>query len=107
MTLVMDKFKDVYVFSSFFYTKLSMFGYKGVQKWTRSIDLFSKRELLVPVHHNNHWCLVSVNMANRRLSLYNSLAHGNNLQFMNAIENYLCYKEAEGRASPKEWTKEI
>ena len=107
MTLVMDKFEDVYVFSSFFYTKLSMSGYKGVHKWARSIELFRKRELLFPVHRSNHWCLVSVNMANCKLSLYDSLVHQNDSQFMDAIENYLHYKEAEEKGSMKEWTKEI
>jgi len=54
MTLVMDRCNDVYVFSSFFYTKLSV---SVVHMLARYIELFSKRKLLFPVHHTNHCCL--------------------------------------------------
>jgi len=33
MTLIMDEFMDVHVFSSFFYTKLVASGYESVKSW--------------------------------------------------------------------------
>ena len=108
MTLLMDKCKDVYIFSSFFYTKLVACGCKGVERWAKSIDLFSKRELLFPVHHINHWCLVSVNVENCQVSLYDSLSHLNKCNsFMDAIEKYLLFKESGERVGARKWRKEI
>jgi len=107
MALIMDRYRDIYAFSSFFYTKLSLSEYEEVYKWARSIDLFIKRVLLFPVHHRNHWCLVSVNLTSCKLSLYDSLANQSKSQCLDAIEKYIISKEAEQRVSAKKWTKEI
>lgn len=102
MALIMDRCRDVHAFSSFFYTKLSLSGYEGVYKWARSNDLFSKRVLLFPVHHRNHWCLVSVNLTSCKLSLYDSLVNQSKSQCLDAIEKYLISKEVEQKGQCKE-----
>ena len=64
------------------------------------IDLSCK----FPVHHINHWCLVSVNVENCQVSLYDSLSHLNKCNsFMDAIE----FKESEERVGARKWRKEI
>ena len=44
---------DVHCFNSFFIKKLTEQGYKAVQRWTRKIDIFSKKRVIVPVNTNN------------------------------------------------------
>ncbi|KAJ8662962.1 hypothetical protein O0I10_001138, partial [Lichtheimia ornata] len=50
---------EIYIFSSFFYERLSNSRrgdpYEDVKRWTRKVDVFSKKFLLVPVNENLHW----------------------------------------------------
>ena len=67
-----------------------MSGYQGVSNWKRTDQLFHKRLLMFPVHSNNHWSLVAVNVSDRTISLYYSLAIGHgNMKPMDTIENFL------------------
>ena len=42
MKLIMEKFGDVHIFSSFFYPKLLCGGYETVCCWHMKIDIFGK-----------------------------------------------------------------
>ncbi|KAF8916981.1 hypothetical protein CPB85DRAFT_231712 [Mucidula mucida] len=61
-----DLFKEVYVFSSFFYGKLKtkkgdeMEGYQQVRRWTSKVDIYSKKYLFVPINENYHWYLAVI-----------------------------------------------
>ncbi|XP_031779444.1 sentrin-specific protease 7 [Nasonia vitripennis] len=56
------------LFSTFFYKKLlnrstdsSKKRHSGVKNWTKSIDLFNKQYIIIPVNHNNkHWFLTVI-----------------------------------------------
>ncbi|CAG8001366.1 unnamed protein product [Penicillium olsonii] len=55
-----DAAKRVYFFNSYFFATLrpqgtSVLNYKGVEKWTRSVDLFAYDYILVPINENQHW----------------------------------------------------
>lgn len=55
---------DVYLFSSFFYTKListSENRYENVKKWVNNSNLFSKTFVVLPVNMNYHWfgCIIT------------------------------------------------
>ena len=53
------------------------------------VDLFAYRRVFVPVHvHGNHWCLGCVDMAERRISYFDSLG-GSNDAFFAAMRRYL------------------
>ena len=54
--------KKVYFFNSFFFTNLTSsqggkkgINYEAVQKWTRSIDVFSYDYIVVPINESIHW----------------------------------------------------
>ncbi|KKK13695.1 hypothetical protein ARAM_000827, partial [Aspergillus rambellii] len=54
--------KRVYFFNSYFFATLTNLprgkrgiNYAGVQKWTRSVDLFSYDYIVVPINENAHW----------------------------------------------------
>lgn len=52
--------KRVYFFNSYFFDTLTNKGtreinYAAVEKWTRSVDLFSYDYIVVPINQNAHW----------------------------------------------------
>ncbi|KAJ9113949.1 hypothetical protein QFC19_000144 [Naganishia cerealis] len=67
---------DIHIFNSFFYKKLSVRtrqsikepdsnapswpAYETVRKWTRKVDVFSKRMLVIPINENLHWYLAVI-----------------------------------------------
>ncbi|KAK6302372.1 hypothetical protein J4Q44_G00267270 [Coregonus suidteri] len=75
----------VHFFNSFFHRQLMTKGYEGVKRWTKKVDLFSKALLLVPIHLEIHWCLVTVDTASKRIHLYDSQG----IVFKEAAENVL------------------
>jgi len=50
---------SIYVFTSFFYTKLSTEGVETVTNWLtkKDIDIFSKKMALIPIHQDHHYGL--------------------------------------------------
>ena len=50
----------VYLYNSCFYQKLSQFNPQALLKWTKNIDIFSKKYLVIPVCESHHWILVIV-----------------------------------------------
>ncbi|XP_066516686.1 sentrin-specific protease 3a [Hoplias malabaricus] len=71
--LVMDTVPDrVHFFNSFFYDKLRTKGYDGVKRWTKNVDIFQKKFLLIPIHLEVHWSLVCVNVPERIIIYFDS-----------------------------------
>lgn len=71
--LVMDSVPDkVHFFNSFFYDKLRTKGYDGVKRWTKNVDIFQKDLLLIPIHLEVHWSLVSVDIRDRAITYFDS-----------------------------------
>ena len=62
-----------------FYPKLAEqrgkgYCYKGVKRWTKQTDIFTKHLVIVPIHcHGNHWTLAVVNVNEGRFEYYDSL----------------------------------
>ncbi|KAK5888529.1 hypothetical protein CesoFtcFv8_014615 [Champsocephalus esox] len=83
----------VHFLNSFFHRQLMTKGYDGVKRWTKQVDLFSKSLLLVPIHLEVHWCLVTADIANKKICLYDS--QGNALQ--KVARNILKYLMVEAR----------
>ena len=59
--------KRVYFFNTFFFATLTSahkgrkrFNYEGVQKWTRSVDLFTYDYIVVPINEQAHWYLAII-----------------------------------------------
>ncbi|KAJ9116918.1 hypothetical protein QFC22_004576 [Naganishia vaughanmartiniae] len=68
--------EDIHIFNSFFYKKLSVRNrpslkeanpeapswpaYETVRKWTRKVDIFSKKMLVIPINENLHWYLAII-----------------------------------------------
>ncbi|XP_023150646.2 sentrin-specific protease 5-like [Amphiprion ocellaris] len=83
----------VHFLNSFFHRQLMTKGYDGVKRWTKQVDLFSKSLLLVPVHLEVHWCLVTADIVKKKICLYDS--QGNALQ--KVARNILKYLMTEAK----------
>ncbi|XP_070849190.1 sentrin-specific protease 3b [Chaetodon trifascialis] len=71
--LVMDFVPEkVHFFNSFFYDKLRTKGYEGVKRWTKNVDIFQKDLLLIPIHLEVHWSLISVDIPRRAITYFDS-----------------------------------
>ncbi|KAK2822113.1 hypothetical protein Q5P01_022178 [Channa striata] len=84
---------EIHFLNSFFHRQLMTKGYDGVKRWTKQVDLFSKSLLLVPIHLEVHWCLVTADFVKKRICLYDS--QGNALQ--KVARNILKYLVAEAK----------
>ncbi|XP_037644499.1 sentrin-specific protease 5-like isoform X2 [Sebastes umbrosus] len=83
----------VHFLNSFFHKQLMTRGYDGVKRWTKQVDLFSKSLLLVPIHLEVHWCLVTADIVKKKICLYDS--QGNALQ--KVARNILKYLMTEAK----------
>uniref|UniRef100_A0A4W5QBR0 Ubiquitin-like protease family profile domain-containing protein n=1 Tax=Hucho hucho TaxID=62062 RepID=A0A4W5QBR0_9TELE len=83
----------VHFFNSFFHRQLMTKGYEGVKRWTKKVDLFSKALLLVPIHLEIHWCLVTADTASKKIHLYDSQG----IVFKEAAENVFRYIQTEAK----------
>nr|XP_015216389.1 PREDICTED: sentrin-specific protease 5 isoform X1 [Lepisosteus oculatus] len=96
--LIMDAVNHkVHFFNSFFHRQLSTKGYEGVKRWTKKVDLFSKSLLLIPIHLEIHWSLITVDIANQNIQFYDSQG----IHFKYPVENVLKYILTEAREKKK------
>ncbi|KAI5101694.1 sentrin-specific protease 5 [Silurus meridionalis] len=92
--LIMDATSHkVHFFNSFFYRQLVAKGYEGVKRWTKKVDVFSKRLLLIPLHLEIHWSLITVDVPKQNINFYDSQG----ILFKFAVENILKYIIAEAK----------
>ncbi|XP_053567833.1 sentrin-specific protease 5 [Bombina bombina] len=71
--LIMDAVPEkVHFLNSFFHRQLVTKGYNGVKRWTKKVDFFKKTLLLIPIHLEVHWSLITVNIPNKIISFYDS-----------------------------------
>ncbi|XP_067879799.1 uncharacterized protein [Heterodontus francisci] len=63
---------QVHFFNSFFYDKLRTKGYDGVKRWTKNVDIFNKDLLLIPIHLEVHWSLISVSVREKTITYFDS-----------------------------------
>ncbi|XP_074524856.1 uncharacterized protein LOC141789366 [Halichoeres trimaculatus] len=83
----------VHFFNSFFHRQLVAKGYEGVKRWTKKVDLFSKWLLLIPIHLEIHWSLITVTMATKTISYYDSQG----IVFRHTTDNILKYLLSEAK----------
>ncbi|XP_066504173.1 sentrin-specific protease 5 [Hoplias malabaricus] len=83
----------VHFFNSFFYRQLVAKGYEGVKRWTKKVDLFSKSLLLIPLHLEIHWSLITVDISKQNINFYDSQG----ILFKFAVDNIEKYMSAEAK----------
>lgn len=97
--------KTVYAFNTFFYLALSAKGYSHVCRWTKKIDIFSKKKLFIPIHIDEHWCLVYVDFTKKTIQYFDSL-RGRNFKCLKLILKYLMMEHVDKKGEefhPSGW----
>ncbi|XP_066565677.1 sentrin-specific protease 5 isoform X2 [Amia ocellicauda] len=96
--LIMDSVNNkVHFFNSFFHRQLVTKGYEGVKRWTKKVDLFTKTLLLIPIHLEIHWSLITVDITNQNIQFYDSQG----IHFRYPVENILKYILTEAKEKKK------
>ena len=86
---------NVWLFTSFFYEKLSTAGYAGVRQWTRKVDIFAKDLVLLPINMGQmHWVCAAINMRQCRIEYYDSM-HSPNPRVFDVLQRYLLDEYAD------------
>ncbi|KAG8445099.1 hypothetical protein GDO86_010026 [Hymenochirus boettgeri] len=92
--LIMDAVPEkVHFLNSFFHRQLVTKGYNGVKRWTKKVDFFKKTLLLIPIHLEVHWSLITVNIPHKMISFYDSQG----IHFKFCVENIRKYLITEAR----------
>ncbi|CAF1362599.1 unnamed protein product [Adineta steineri] len=85
-----DGYPRVYAFNSFFYEKLKK-DKPEHSSWSRymdTIDFFNYHIVLIPIHLENHWTLVTIDFSSHCISYYDSLG-GKNDKCLDLIHNFV------------------
>ena len=99
---------DIYCFSTFFYTKLvdikKCFKFTAVSRWTKKVNLFKFKNVLIPIHLPNHWILVQVNLLSSTIFNYDP-TNSKKDEILNHIELYLTMEENIKCKTKRIWNK--
>jgi len=104
-----NKYPKVFAYNTFFYSTYKDNGYSRVRRWTKKEDIFSYDLLLVPVHLGMHWCLATIDVANKSINYYDSM-NGNNQTCVDLLKRYLTEEHQDKKKSPMDltgWKQEI
>ncbi|XP_059148626.1 sentrin-specific protease 1-like isoform X2 [Physella acuta] len=94
-----------YAFNTFFYPKIMSGGHQAVKRWTKKVDIFDMKHIIIPVHLGMHWCLCMVNIKEKSITYYDSMG-GKNNSCLKAVFNYLKDERIAKNQTPlveKEW----
>jgi len=88
-----DIASKLYIFSSFFYERLSDGGYNfdNVKRWTRKVNIHDFDILAIPIHGHGHWSLVLVYLGSMCYSILHldALRMHNTKRIARRIKRYL------------------
>eukprot|EP00924_Labyrinthula_sp_SR-Ha-C_P008459 snap_masked-scaffold_32-processed-gene-0.7-mRNA-1 protein AED:1.00 eAED:1.00 QI:0/0/0/0/1/1/4/0/726 len=51
---------EVHLFTTFFFQKLREGGHEKVKRWTRKVNIFKKKLLIIPLNQHQHWSVAIV-----------------------------------------------
>ncbi|KAG7092091.1 hypothetical protein E1B28_008467 [Marasmius oreades] len=84
--------QQIHICNTFFFQKLTEEGYKGVAKWTRNVDIFSKTYIVVPINVKylspNKISIYFSPPPLTRIFILDSLGHAND-QVVDSLGKYL------------------
>eukprot|EP00698_Gefionella_okellyi_P017895 TRINITY_DN5306_c0_g1_i1.p1 TRINITY_DN5306_c0_g1~~TRINITY_DN5306_c0_g1_i1.p1 ORF type:complete len:751 (+),score=148.39 TRINITY_DN5306_c0_g1_i1:288-2255(+) len=55
-----DMLSQCHFFNTFFFSSLQTRGYEAVKRWTKSVDIFTKKYIFIPINDAAHWTLIIV-----------------------------------------------
>lgn len=111
LSLYTDK-HNIWVFNTYFYDKLThpVYNYANVQRWTKSVDLFAFRGVLIPIHVSGvHWTLAVADMKTETLHYFDSMGGRDGSLILRHLLTYL-QKEHQAKkldALSSAWTMRV
>ncbi|KAJ7806000.1 hypothetical protein B0H14DRAFT_3882551 [Mycena olivaceomarginata] len=91
---IMQTREKVYIFNSFFWTKLEAAGYVNgdLAKWTKKVDIFDKDIILIPINIGNvHWIVAVINHRLKRIEIHDS-AQWDHIDVFRRLRDYLDFE---------------
>ena len=86
------------------------FNYSNVQRWTRCVDIFTLKWILIPIHlMESHWVLIAVNFFNKQIFYFDSMNIEQGLMYIDTTKYYVKHEHIDKHGSfPatywKDWT---
>lgn len=81
--------KQIYIYNSCFYKKLSQFNPHAIRRWTKNTDIFTRKYLFIPICRDSHWLLVIIkNDKTTSIMILDSL-NGTNGSLERTVKRYL------------------
>jgi len=103
-TLIKKENPSVHSFDTYFYERFLKSGYESVERWTKNVDIFSKRKVFFPINITGkkfaHWILVVADMENQQVVYYDSLEGHYNFNIHGNILEYLGYEHRQKLGKP-------
>ena len=99
----------VYAMSTYFFLSLMLNGPKGMERWTKNVDVFDYDLILVPIHQEVHWCLAVVDFRSPGVFYYDSM-DGHNMPALSLILEYLKVEHLKKRKTEldaRQYVREI
>jgi len=110
-TLIKKQNPSVYCFDTYFYQKLENCGYDSLERWTKHVDIFSKRRVFFPINIkvNNfaHWILIMADMEYQQVVYFDSLENHYRFDIHGDILGYLVLEHRQKLGKPlplEDWT---
>ncbi|XP_043275305.1 sentrin-specific protease 1-like [Venturia canescens] len=100
--------KNTYAMSSFFFPRLQVNGYSAVRRWTKKVNIFEYRKVIIPIHMGNHWCLAVIDIIFGQIRYYDSLG-GSQPRYLDTLLEYLKEEVEEKGVKPirrEDWSLE-
>lgn len=94
-----EDYLNVRAMNSFFYVKLARDGYQSVKRWTKDVDIFTFDIVLIPIHLDAHWCMVTIDFQNKFVNYYDSLG-SDNQRCLRILRQYLLDEHLEKKNLP-------
>ena len=103
LQMLQSQHEDCVVLNTFFMVRLTCnflgpdiaakweveFDYDNVRRWTRYVDVFNKKWLMVPINMqkpSKHWILLAMNMFDKTITLFDSCAVDGRAVYIDAIQ---------------------
>eukprot|EP00755_Sulcionema_specki_P011194 Sspe_Gene.48462::Locus_25259_Transcript_1_2_Confidence_0.667_Length_909::g.48462::m.48462/K08592/SENP1; sentrin-specific protease 1 len=90
--------------SSFFFTALQRTPPEGMSRWTKKIDVMAQPLVFLPIHHKEHWTLVTIEPPTRTLTYYDSMG-GDGEGVLDLLEPWVLHLEGTFEPQRTAWSR--
>ena len=102
LRIIEEESRDVFIFDTLLSARLKSKGgtRAAEEKWTRGINVFERKNILIPIHLENHWVLVHLDLKSQTAKWFDSMYAGQkNEKIIECLKEYFLHlhMKLEGR----------